>query len=196
MKHDAPLPTFRLDQGLSIVQASPWHHAPVSLDSPALEVMTDLAKVKAATVGPEQTLRQAEQAMVYLGVRMLFVVSRMPDIEGLITTTDLHGQRQMQLVHERHLPFHEVRVADVMTPLAQLDAIAFERLPSATVGHLVATLKQLGRNHLLVVESDAGSGARQVRGVVSRAQIERQLGAPVMVTDIASSFSEIERALL
>jgi hypothetical protein len=31
--------------------------------------------------------------------------------------------------------------------------------------------------------------------VISRAQIERQLGAPIDLTQIASSFSEIERAL-
>ena len=36
----------------------------------------------------------------------------------------------------------------------------------------------------------------RVRGIISRAQIERQLGAPVEVTPIASSFSEIERALV
>jgi hypothetical protein len=34
-----------------------------------------------------------------------------------------------------------------------------------------------------------------VRGVISRAQIERQLGTVINLTQIASSFSEIERAL-
>jgi CBS-domain-containing membrane protein len=194
MNHDAPVPTFRLDGGVSIAQASPWHNAPVTLDSPALEVMTDLTKVKAATIAPEQTLRQAEQAMVYLGVRMLLVVDHMPQLEGLITSDDLGGQRQMQLVHERRLPYDEVRVADVMTPLAGLDAIEFGRMAAASVGNLIATLKQFGRNHVLVVES-AGE-TKHVRGVISRAQIERQLGQAITLTDIASSFSEIERALL
>jgi CBS domain-containing protein len=194
MNPDLALPTFRLDHSVSIVQASPWHRAPVTVDSPAIEVMTDLTKVKAATVAPDQTLRQAEQAMVHLGVRMLFVVTHMPQIEGLITSTDLRGQRQMQLVHERNLRFDEMRVADVMTPLDSLDAIAFERLKSSTVAHVIATLQQVGRNHLLVVATDA-VGSRQVRGVISRTQIERQLGATIAISDIANSFSEIERAL-
>ena len=86
----------------------------MTLDSPALEVMTDLTKVKAATIHPDQTLRQAEQAMIYQGVRMLFVVNEMPVLEGLITSTDLHSERQMSLVHSRHLRFDEMRVADVM----------------------------------------------------------------------------------
>jgi hypothetical protein len=35
-----------------------------------------------------------------------------------------------------------------------------------------------------------------VRGVISRAQIERQLGTTLDIAPIASSFSEIERALV
>jgi CBS domain-containing protein len=167
----------------------------VTLQSPALDVMTDLTQVKAATVGPEQTLAQAEQAMVYLGVRMLFVVSDMPAVAGLVTTTDLHGERQMRLVHERGAHYDELRVADVMTPLAALDASAFELVAAATVGHLVATLRQLGRNHLLVVDRGSGAAAR-VRGVISRSQIERQLGRTLDISEIARSFSEIERALV
>lgn len=199
MSDIAALPVSRLDRGAHLAQASPWHHRPVTLQSPALDVMTDLTQVKAATVGPDQTLAQAEQAMVTLGVRMLFVVADMPAVAGLITTTDLHGERQMRLVHERGAHYDELRVADVMTPLAALDAIAYDVVAAAAVGHLVATLRQLGRNHLLVVDDLPGGGpgsAARVRGVISRAQIERQLGRPLDIAEIARSFSEIERALV
>jgi len=196
MHRDAVMSTFRLSPGISIAQASPWHSKPVTLESPALDVMTDLTQVKAATIGPGQTLQQAEQTMIYQGVRMLFVVSEMPALEGLITSTDLRGERQMSLVHSRHLRFDEMRVADVMTELSMLDAIEFERMAGARVGNLIATLKRVGRNHLLVVQGASASTPQRIRGVVSRAQIERQLGAPIEMTEIASSFSEVERALL
>ena len=64
------------------------------------------------------------------------------------------------------------------------------------VANAVATLKRLGRNHLLVVEAATGPTPRRVRGVISRSQIERQLGASIEITPIASSFSEIEQALI
>lgn len=195
MTRDAPLPTFRVEPGTPIAQAQPWDTSPVTLDSPALAVMTDLTLVKAATTHPATSLRQAEQMMIYQGVRMLFVVTDMPSIEGLITHTDLRGDRQLRIVHERKLHYDDLCVADVMTELSMLDALDHEVMKSASVGNLIATLKRLGRNHLLVVQRDAQS-PRRVRGVVSRAQIERQLGLPVDVTPIASSFSEIERALL
>lgn len=195
MKLDAALPTQRLERGTPIAQAHPRTSAPVTLDSPALDVMTDLTEVKAATTHPATTLPQAEQLMIYQGVRMLFVVTDMPSIEGLITATDLRGDKQMRVVHERNLRYDELCVADVMTELATLDAIDYELMKAAAVGNAIATLKRLGRNHLLVVEKATDKTPRRVRGVVSRSQIERQLGTAIDITPIASSFAEIERAL-
>ena len=196
MNRDDALPTFRLQPGTALAQATPGNTQRVTRDPPALEVMTDLTLVKAATTSPATSLRQAEQMMIYLGVRMLFVVSDMPSVEGLITTTDLRGERQMRLVHERGAHYDELCVADVMTSLAMLDAIEHRRMTSATVGNVIATLQRFGRNHLLVVSEAGTGGPRQVCGVLSRSQIERQLGEPIAVTPIANSFSEIERALL
>ena len=193
---DHTLTTFRLAPGTAIAQAQPQGSQPVTLDSPALAVMTDLTLVKAATVAPGCSLRQAEQTMVYQGVRMLFVVSEMPSVEGLITTTDMQGERAMRIVHERNTHYEDLIVADVMTELTALDAIDHDRMRNASVGDVIATLKRFGRNHLLVVQNATAQTPRRIRGVVSRAQIERQLGAPVDVTPIASSFSEIERALV
>jgi CBS domain-containing protein len=195
MSSAAALPTFRLERGTAIAQADVSNDAPVTLDSPALDVMTDLTRVKAATTHPATTLRHAEQLMIYQGVRMLFVVTTMPSIEGLITATDLDGDKRMRVVHERGLHYDELSVADVMTELASLDAIDYGRMRTASVGNAIATLKRLGRNHLLVVEAATARTPRRIRGVVSRSQIERQLGTRIDVTPIASSFSEIERAL-
>ncbi|MBL8325227.1 MAG: hypothetical protein JNJ89_09755 [Rubrivivax sp.] len=126
----------------------------------------------------------------------------MPRLEGLVTYSDLHGERQMRRVHERQVRFDELEVADVMTDIDALDAIEFGRLRAARVGHVIATLQRVGRDHLLVVEPEAGGGpgsecaGPRVRGVISRAQIERQLGTPIPITDVAGNFAEIERALV
>lgn len=195
MNPEAPIVTFRLEGRFAVAPVLPQNQASVTEDSPAIAVMTDLTRVRAATTGPATGLRQAEQLMIHQGVRMLFVVTDMPSIEGLITSNDVIGDRPMQLVNERNLHFDELSVGDVMTPLAMLDAIDLDALQTATVSNLIATLKRFGRNHLLVVESAGAATPCRIRGVVSRAQIERQLGKPIVVTQIASSFSEIERAL-
>ena len=195
MSHSTALPTFRLEPGTALAQASPARPGRVGLEAPALSVMTDLTQVRAATVHPATKLAQAEQTMIHQGVRMLFVVTHMPLIEGLITTTDLHGEHQMRAVHERGQRYDEFCVADVMTALSLLDAVDYARMRSATVSDAIAALKHHGRHHLLVVEQSGGLATRRVRGVISCSQIERQTGVTIDLMPIASSFSEIERAL-
>jgi CBS domain-containing protein len=185
------LQTSRLGYGTTLAQTKVAQASAVTLASSALMVMTDLAHVKAATTIAGASLAQAEQIMINQGVRMLFVVSEMPSIEGLITSTDLHGDRQMRLVHERGLRYDELTVGDVMTPLARIDAIDYIDMQHASVANIVVTLQAFGRNHLLVVDE----GGRRVRGVISRTQVERQLGMPIAITDVATSFAEIGQLL-
>jgi len=195
MNPEAALPARRLESGACIVQAQPWHSTPVNLDSPALAVMTDLRKVKAATTAPATTLAQAEQIMIYQGVRMLFVVSEMPSLLGLITSTDLSGDRAVRIAQQRSLRYDELTVAEVMTGLSMLDAIELGSLKTATVRNLIATLKTHGRDHLLVVEGGTGTAPQRVCGVVSRAQIERQLGTRIDIVEVAGSFAELGQML-
>jgi CBS domain-containing protein len=205
MRQDSPLATRRLQHPTSIAQTQPAPAPAVTMDSPAMSVMTDLTKVKAATTSPATTLPQAEQLMIYLGVRMLFVVTEMPSLEGLITTTDLHGDRAMRIARQRKLRYDELSVGDVMVARAALDAIDFEQMAAATVRNVVATLKKFGRNHLLVVEGGSTEpvprvrlvtpSPARVRGVISRAQVERQLGTAIDLVEVAQSFADIEQML-
>jgi CBS-domain-containing membrane protein len=186
----AALPTFRFPEGTCIPQAQP------AMDSPAIEVMTDLTMVSAATILPQLSLAQAEKQMIQQGVRMLFVASEMPCIDGIVTVSDMHGPDALQLVQQRQIRHGDLRVSDVMTPLQSLDAIEYASLLRATVGQVVATLKQFGRHHLLVIEDATAKSPARVRGIVSDSQVQRQLGTPLHLTTIATTFAEIERALL
>jgi CBS-domain-containing membrane protein len=198
MNSDAVLPTRRLDGGATMTQAEPWAQQRVGLDSPALAVMTDLARVKAATTGPATRLAQAEQLMIYQGVRMLFVVERMPQVLGLVTHADLEGDRAMRVVQQRGLHHDEITVADVMTELDALNAVDLAAVRTAQVSQVVATLKALGRHHLLVVERSAEAGAApatRIVGVFSRSQVARQLGMAIDVIEVAGSFAELKAML-
>lgn len=195
MDRSSPLPTGRVAAGTVIAQAKVGQTAKVTADSPAVDVMTDLTLVKAATTGPSTTLRQAEQVMIHQGVRMLFVVREMPLIDGLVTTTDLHGAYAMRISHQRNIGYDELRVADVMTPLGELDAIDYEMMKIASVSNVIATLQRAGRNHLLVLERATAETPRRVRGVISRAQVERQLGTPIQVTEVANTFADVAKML-
>lgn len=192
---DGSLPTFRFPAGTHIVQVQPPQHGPVTLDSPAMAVFTDLAQIRAATVQPQTSLDQAELKMIYQGVRLLFVVSDMPSVDGILTAADIAGDKPMRLVHQRQVKHQDLTAADVMTPLADIDAITFAALQRATVAEVVATLTQRGRPHLLVIDSSTADRAPRIRGLVSQTQVERQLGQQLPLTAMAQTFSELEQVL-
>jgi len=190
------LPTSRHPDGTFIAQTQPPRQDAVTLDSPALAVMTDLTEVRAATVHPRASLEHAEAKMIHQGVRMLFVVTQMPGVEGIVTAADLKGEKTMRLVHERQLRHDELVVEDVMTRLSELDTVEFSAIQRASVGDIAATLPRHGRAHLLVTEQPAGGGQPRIRGLVSHTQVERQLGSPLPTLAVATTFAEIEKALL
>lgn len=166
----------------------------VHADSPAVLVMTDLARVEAAMISPEASLSRANQAMLHRGVRMLFVTDAERQLTGVVTATDLLGERPVVTARERSMRPEELRVVDIMTPLADLQAIPMPAVQRAEVGHIVATLKSAGRQHAIVVEPGA-DGRQLVRGIFSLTQIARQLGVTIHPAATARNFAEIEAAI-
>jgi hypothetical protein len=67
-------------------------------------------------------------------------------------------------------------------------------LHGTKVGHVVATLRNTGRQHAVVVDAEA-NGRQTVRGVFSATQIARQLGIALQTGEIARTFAEIEALL-
>ena len=189
------LPTFRFPQGTSMAQAQQPQHGVVTVQSPALDVMTDLTTVRAATVAPGTALAQAELSMIHQGVRLLFVVSSMPSVDGIITASDLHGERPLRLVHQRGLKYEELTVDDVMTPLSAINAVDYGALRHATVAEVIDTLLHSRNPHLLVIEHASAAAPVRIRGIISKTQVERQLGTQLLSSEIATSFSELEQAL-
>jgi len=166
----------------------------VTLDSPAIEVMTDLAQVAAITIDPSASLMAANDYMIARGVRSLFVASPEGRVHGLITTSDTLSERPVRVSHARGIKRHELLVADVMTPIDAVVAMDLNDVRAAKVGHIVASLKQAGRHHELVAEIRK-PGEVYIRGIFSASQIARQLGVPLQITELARTFAEIEQAL-
>ena len=80
-----------------------------------------------------------------------------------------------------------------MTPVDLLEAIDFDDLAHATVGHVLETFKSRGRQHALVFEN--ADGKKMVRGLLSLSQLCKQLGITVQTSEVALTFTEIEQHL-
>jgi CBS domain-containing protein len=179
--------------------------ARVTLESPALDVMTDLSRVSPATIRPQAPLEGANQFMISRGVRLLLVIDVRDTVLGVLTATDVLGEKAMRVSVERGAKRSELTVADLMTPAERVEVIALEDLQAARVGHLLETLRRAGRQHALVVDHDGVAAATpfappvrraMVRGIVSLSQLARQLGLLLpQAGEVARTFAEIEAAL-
>jgi CBS domain-containing protein len=186
-----PLAIRELGAGAGFRRPTYAQAARVTPDSPALQVMTDLARVSPATIRPQAPLGGANQFMITRGVRLLLVVDERDTVLGLITASDLLGERPMQVATERGLRRDELSVADVMTPAAQVEVLALADVEASRVGHVLETLRRLGRQHALVADEE-----NTVCGIFSISQIARQLGVTLASGgSVARTFSEIEAAL-
>lgn len=163
-------------------------------EDPATDVMTDLTRVSAHTVHESAPIDFAHQRMIKRGVRLLLVVNDGFTIAGLITATDILGEKPMRWLQANGGARSDVLVRHIMTDHAHLETLDFDEVRSARVGQVVATMKRYGRQHALVVEHLPGGG-EAVRGLFSTTQIARQLGMDLNHTEIATSFADIHKEL-
>lgn len=167
----------------------------VTFDSPASEVMTDLRKIQAAVITPNVTMEIANTYMMQRGVRTLLVMNNDNSLAGIITATDILGEKPMRFIQERGVKHNEILVMDIMTPLDKLEAIPLEEVMHARVGNIVASLRGSDRLHALVID-DVAIGLPRICGIFSWTQIEKQLGTAITPTNVAKSFAEIESTLI
>ncbi len=190
-----PLPRHRLDAGATLVRCDRGGYQHSRLNDPAIVVMTDLRVVTPVTVAPEASLASAHELMRNRGVRLLFVVDADDRLLGLITATDILGEKPLQHIERRGGTRDDIRVADIMTPHDELEVLSLADVLGAKVGDVVATLQSCGRQHALVVEREEGSGWERVRGIFSSTQAARQLGMEIPIVRKAETFAELEAHL-
>lgn len=190
----APLAARPLRAGSSF--HSPTQALPerVSLENPALHVMTDLRQVSAVVIRPNDTVDEAHKRMIQRGVRLLLVLDHDRRVVGLITATDILGEKPMKVIAERGCRREEILVSDIMTPQERLEVLDMADVSGAPVGRVVATLTASGRQHAMAVDRDV-QGKEMVRGLFSTTQIARQLGTAIPTVERARTFAEIKAAL-
>ncbi len=168
--------------------------AQVTLDDSALQVMTDLNEHQAFSIDETAPIDSANNKMIACGVRLLFVTNTDGHIVGLITASDLLGKRPIQYLAEHSGRREDIMVKDIMTPKQHLDVFRLTDISNARVGDIVESITQLGRQHMLVVETNE-AGQESIRGIFSSTQIGRQLGTPIELSNRANSFAELGKAI-
>jgi CBS domain-containing protein len=188
------LPASRLQAGAGFHKPQAPGAMAVGLEDPAVAVMTDFRQVRALTIRANASMQDALDKMITNGVRLLLVVDARNTVIGLVTSTDIEGEKPLRVIQERRVGRSEVLVGDIMTARDKLEVVSMDVLLHARVGHVVATLKAVGRRHALVTDGD-GRGSQTVRGLLSASQVEQQLGAEIETIEIARSFAQVGEML-
>ena len=189
-----PLPSHPLPSDATFHQPILPQPPSVTLDDPAIAVMTDFRRVRAITVPESVSMQFAAQRMRANRVHLLLVSDDSNVIRGLVTSTDIEGEKPLVLIQKRRIRRDEITVRDIMTPADRLEVIEMSDVLRACVGHIVATFHAVGRQHAMVIDRD-DHGERRVRGLFAVSQLTRQLGTIVEPIAIARSFAEVESAL-
>ena len=166
---------------------------PVETTSYALEVMTDLQFVPAATTQAEVSVATASQKMIARGVRQLLVVDSADNVIGLITARDLAGRRIGEALHSTGASLEQLKVRDVMS--SEVEVMPLEAVLHARVGDIIETLKHSGRQHALVLHAAPFTGKPMIRGIFSASQIARQLGIISEQNDLSQTFAQIDQTI-
>jgi len=156
-------------------QVLPEH---VKLDDPAISALTDFNKVSLVVARPTLLLDAANSKMIRYGVRALIVLNNNDQVAGLLTASDILGEKPMRFLKSMGGTHADIMVRDVMTPQHDLEVMNIEDVQNADVGQIVATLKKAGKQHGLVV-SHGANGKQAVCGIFSLTQIAKLLEATV-----------------
>ena len=190
-----PLSYETLDIGALLVRPTQLRSRNVGLNDPAMRVMTDLRNMVPFTIERLRPIDEANQKMIACGVRLLFVTDQEGDIEGLITATDILGEKPLQFIQTHGGTRESILVEDIMTPRDRLEALRLHDVERTRVGDIVETMKMFGRQHVLIIAFDIERRRETVCGLFSTSQIIRQLGMEIIFTERANTFAEIESAL-
>lgn len=194
IKEYTPLQSFLLKTGSTF--ARPVQSLPerVKLSDPAVDVMTDLNKVSLVSVRARTSMDKANAKMIRYGVRMLLVLDDNEQLAGLLTASDVLGEKPMRFLQNMGGTHADIMVRDIMTTQRELEVLKIEDVKQAKVGQIVASMKKSGRQHALVA-SESADGKQTVCGLFSITQIARQLGAQAHRFELAHTLAEIEAAI-
>ena len=163
----------------------------LTLQSPALEVLTDFTRQQPMILEQYTSIDDAQEIMRRTHTKMFLVIDAQESFRGLISLDDLVSEKVMTKMGVSRLRRDELTVEFVMTPRNRLHAIDCKIFQMATIGDVLARMQKYGEQHMIVVETRSES----VRGVVSAHGIARRMHTPVVINERAVLFSDIYNAM-
>jgi len=180
-------------ENIQLSSPSDNHKRNIKDDDPGIMLMTDLRRTTPYKIAVGASLSEANDKMVACEVRLLFVTDTQNNLMGIITLTDLSGEKPLLFANQTRTPIVEVTAQDIMTPLSRLEGIPLEQIMKSKISDIVEAQKKCHRLHMLVV--DDSEDTNYICGIISVSRTSRLLGIELSPSLQANSFAEIKEAL-
>ena len=159
---------------------------PLQLDSPATFVMTDFSRRGPRIIDGDTSVDETVSIMGKIHVRSKLVVDKNLNLTGIVNLADLLSRKVLMAANQRGVKRSDVTVSDVMVKVDELHAVKLQKIQQASIGEVLATMRTLGEQHLLVYDND-----KHIRGVISAVDIGRALQIPLDINVTAHSFKDV-----
>lgn len=168
-------------------------HKQITLEDPALAVMTDHRIEKVHTCPLDRSLDRARKQMAEDHTSMLLITNDNDEVQGIITASDIAGEKAINYMREKGKTRDELKVKHLMTHREHLPALQMKDVLEARVGDVLHTLNDTGCGYVLVMSENKGTS--QIRGLFSAQDIARELKIFFEPSPGARTFAEFTKAL-
>jgi hypothetical protein len=140
----------------------------------AMQVVTDFTWEQPVTIAIDRTTDDALREMTVAGVHALLVMQA-DIVTGLITYFDIQAFDASPAARAGTARHEHIEVIEIMTPWERVVTFDWLMVGAAHVAELVTLFECTSASHAVMVEHGE-QGGTFVRGIASRARLERQLG--------------------
>ena len=165
----------------------------LNLEDSAISAMIDHRLEKAPICHTKSSLDEANKQMAHEKSNMLLVENDKGQIVGLISSTDIAGEKPIQFVKETKKKRDEVKVGHLMSKIEHMPVLNIQGVLQAKIGDVLHTLNDIGSEYILVTTKSGNE--THIRGVFSARVIAQSLNIFFSPSPAAKTFAEYSRAL-
>ncbi|MCM8626230.1 CBS domain-containing protein [Accumulibacter sp.] len=189
-----PLAWTKLQRGVPCYLPQPPARQRVDVHSPALSVMTDFQRLTPITVRHDMSLDEANRIMGLSHAQYLLVADGQNHLLGIASEASTRGHHPLAVAHQLGIRPGELMVGEVMIKKHDdAEVMHLRDVRTASVGNVLAALKELASPFCLVVDHDE-EDHHVLCGIFSLAHIERLMGVTPSV-EVAQTFSQVVSSL-
>ncbi|MFC3094019.1 CBS domain-containing protein [Alteromonas sediminis] len=168
---------------------TPSEFSELTLKSSALLFFTDFSKVRPLIIESGVSALETIHLMKKAHVKLKLVVDENEQLVGIVSADDLIERKFVQKLGDG-TKRHELSISDFMTPREKLTVLEFSDVEKANIGAVIGTLRNSGKQHCLVIDSDK----KVIRGLFSVSDISRKLKVDIDILD-QPSFAKLANSL-